>query len=221
VIPYIRLLLASGNMAAAKTEANRLLQGNGGVVEAHLVAGDVEMASGNAQAAIAHFERARKIAFDSPTLLRLVAAYRASGNHAAAGKTISDYLNFNPDSLAGQRLWAFDLADRRQWKDAIAWLQRARVRVGYNDAVLNTNIARAYAGAGQIDDALREAKLAYQIHPANIMVTHVYGQMLLKSGKNAKAAYDVLRKASKLDPARKDIAKDYLAAKKAYQSNKG
>jgi cellulose synthase operon protein C len=215
VIPYIRLLLANGDTATARAEANRLLEGNGGVVEAQLVAGDAEMAAGNTGAAIAAYERARKIAFASPTMLRLVAAYRKAGNHSAASKTISDFLGFNPDSLAGQRLWAFDLLDRQQWQDAIIWLRRARVRLGYNDAILNANIARAYAGAGQIDDALREARLAYQIHPANIMTTHVYGQILLKSGKHRRAAYDVLRKANKLDPKRADIAKDYAAAKSA------
>ncbi len=43
--------------------------------------------------------------------------------------------------------------------------------------------------------------------------------MLLKSGKQPKAAYDVLRKANKLDPARKDIAKDYAAAQKALKAS--
>ena len=220
VVPYIRLLLAAGNTGAARIEANRLLEGNAGVVEAHIVSGDVETAAGNGQAAIDAYERARKIAFSSSIMLRLVSAYRQSGNNAAASKTISEFLSFNPDSLSGQRLWAFDLLDREQWQDAIIWLKRARVRLGYNDPVLNANIARAYAGAGQLDDALREAQLAYRVHPANIMATHIYGQMLLKSGKHPKAAYNLLRKANKLDPARKDIAADYLAAQKAWQRKK-
>lgn len=218
VIPYIRQLLANGDTAAARDEASRLLEGNGGVVEALLVMGDAEMAAGNAGAAIASYERARAIAFSSPTMLRLVSAYRAAGNGNAASKTISDFLRFNPDSLTGQRLWAFDLLDRQQWPEAIAWLQRARVRLGYNDAILNVNIARAYAGAGRLDEALREAALAYQVHPANVMVTHVYGQMLLKSGKQPKAAYDLLRKASKLAPDRKDIAADLEKARKAMKT---
>lgn len=215
VIPYIRQLLASGNVTGAREEANRLLEGNGGVVEAQLVAGDVEMAAGNAGAAIAAYERARKIAFASPTMLRLVSAYRAAGNGAAASATISDFLKFNPDSLAAQRMWAFDLLDRKQWNDAIIWLQRARVRLGYNDAILNANIARAYAGAGKIDQAVRETRLAYRVHPANVMVTYVYGQMLLKSGKQPKLAYDMLRKANKLAPERKEIAADLEKARKA------
>jgi cellulose synthase operon protein C len=219
VVPYIRMLLNAGNFGAARTEANRLLQGNDGVVESHIISGDVEMAAGDVNGAIAAYERARKIAFTSPTMLRLVAAYRVSGNQGAAGKTIGEFLNYNPDSLVGQRLWAFDLLDRQVWPEAIAWLLRARVRLGYNDPVLNANIARAYAGAGKMEDAVREAKLAYRIHPANIMVTHVYGQMLLKSGNQPKAAYDVLRKANKLDPARKDIAKDYAAAQKALKAS--
>ncbi len=215
VIPYIRLLLANGDTANARNQANRLLGGNAGVVAAQLVAGDVEMAAGNASSAIAAYERARKIAFTSPTMLRLVAAYRSAGNNAAASKTISDFLNFNPDSLAGQRLWAFDLLDRGLWPEAINWLRRARVRLGYHDAILNANIARAYAGAKKWDDAVREAKLAYQVHPANVMTTQVYGQILSQSGKDKKGAYNLLRKANKLAPDNKEIAKDYAAARKA------
>jgi cellulose synthase operon protein C len=219
VIPYIRLLLTNGDTATARRQANQLLEGNAGVVAAQLVSGDVEMAAGNVSGAIAAYERARKIAFASPTMLRLVAAYRSAGNNAAASKTISDFLNFNPDSLAGQRLWAFDLLDRGQWPDAIVWLQRARVRLGYNDAILNANIARAFAGDKKWDDAVREAKLAYRVHPANVMTTHVYGKILLTSGKDAKGAYNLLRKANKLAPDNKEIAKDYAAARKALPKN--
>ncbi|MFM2410321.1 MAG: hypothetical protein RL481_1149, partial [Pseudomonadota bacterium] len=219
VIPYIRLLLANGRASEARVEASRLLEGNAGVVEAQLVMGDVEMAAGNSRAAIGAYERARKIAFASPTMLRLVSAYRAAGDGNAASKTIADYLGYNPDSFVGQRLWAYDLLDRGQWAEAIAWLERARVRLGYNDAVLNANIARAYSGAGKNAEALREARLAYRVHPANAMVSYVYGQMLLKSGQNTKAAYDVLRKANKLAPDNKDIAKDYAAAKKALEKS--
>jgi cellulose synthase operon protein C len=215
VIPYIRLLLTNGDTAAARSQASRLLEGNAGVVAAQLVAGDVEMAAGNASGAITAYERARKIAFNSPTMLRLVSAYRLAGNNAAASKTISDFLNFNPDSLAGQRLWAFDLLDRGQWADAINWLQRARIRLGYNDAILNSNITRAYAGAKKWDDAIREAKLAYRVHPANVMTTKVYGQVLLASRKDKVGAYNLLRKANKLAPDDKEIAKDYAAASKA------
>ena len=215
VIPYIRLLLANNDTETARNQANQLLDGNAGVVAAQLVSGDVEMAAGNAAGAIAAYERARKIAFTCPTMLRLVAAYRSAGNNAAASKTISEFQTFNPDSLAGQRLWAFDLLDRRQWADAINWLQRVRVRLGYNDAILNANIARAYAGAKKWDDALREAKLAYRVHPANVMTTHVYGQVLLESGKDKNGAYNLLRKANKLVPENKDIAKDYSASRKA------
>ncbi len=215
VIPYIRLLLANGDVGTARTEASRLLEGNAGVVEAQLVMGDVEMAGDNKSAAIAAYERARKIAFTSPTMLRLVAAYRANGNAAAASATISDFLKFNPDSLAAQRLWAFDLLDRKQWNDAIVWLLRARVRLGYNDAILNANIARAYAGAGQMDAAVREARLAYRVHPANVMVSYVYGQMLLRAGGQPRLAYNMLRKANKLAPDNKDIAADLEKARKA------
>jgi cellulose synthase operon protein C len=214
VIPYVRLLLANNNYAAAREEANRLLQGNAGVVEAQLVSGDVEMTAGNIKEAVATYERSRAIAFTSPIMLRLVSAYRAVGNHGAASTTISDFLNANPDSMIAQRMWAFDLLDRKQHKDALIWLKRTRARLGYNDAILNANISRAYSGLGDKDAAVKEARLAYRIHPANVMVTYVYGQALLKSGKYPKGAYNMLRKANKLAPNDKEIAKEYAVAQK-------
>ena len=67
--------------------------------------------------------------------------------------------------------------------------------------------------------ALHEAKLAYRVHPANIMTTQVYGQVLLASGKDKQGAYNLLRKANKLAPDNAEIAKDYLAARIALSKN--
>lgn len=214
VIPYVRLLLASGAFDQASRAIGPLVSGNDGVVQAALLAGDVEMAAGQRAAAIAAYERARKIALNEAVLGRLVAAYRAEGNVAAARRVIGEFLVYNPSSLFGQRLAAFDLVDRRAWKQALPLLYRLRVRTGFNDSVLNANIARTLTALGAHDDAVREARLAYRIDPANVMTTYAYGRALLLERRDATGARDLLRKASKLAPDDGNIARDYRAAQR-------
>lgn len=214
VIPYIRLLLASGQFDAARRAIVPLVSGNDGVVDAQLLAGDIELAAGQGGAAIAAYERARKIALNEAVLGRLVAAYRSEGNAAAASKAIADFLAYNPSSLLGQRLAAFDLIDREAWAQALPLLYRLRARTGFNDSVLNANIARTLTALGEHDEAVREARLAYRIDPANVMTSHAYGRALLLQGSDARRARELLRKASKLAPGDRNIARDYRAAQK-------
>jgi tetratricopeptide (TPR) repeat protein len=214
VVPYVRLLLAAGRYDEARRATAPLIAGNDGVVDAQLLAGDVEMASGNRAAAIAAYERARKISSNEAVLGRLVAAYRAAGNADAASSVIAEFLAYNPSSLLGQRLAAFDLIDRKAWAQALPMLYRLRTRTGFNDSVLNANIARTLSALGKHDAAVREARLAYRIDPANVMTTYAYGRAVLLQGGDTKGARDLLRKASKLAPGNPEIARDYRAAQR-------
>ena len=214
VLPYVRLLLSAGQFGQARQAISPLVAGNDGVVEAQLIAGDVELAAGNRVGAIAAYEKARKVALNDAVLGRLVAAYRGAGNANAASNVIAEYLVYNPSSLPGQRLAAFDLIDRKLWDQALPILYRMRARTGFNDSVLNANIARTLTALGEHDEAVREARLAYRIDPANVMTTYAYGRAVMLQGDDAKRARDLLRKASKLAPDDKDIARDYRAAQK-------
>jgi cellulose synthase operon protein C len=211
VIPHVRLLLASSNIAQARSEIAELIQGNNGVADAHILMGDIETIAGNSGAAIAAYERARAISFSTPVMIRLVNAYRKAGKGDAARRLLSDFLAFNPSSLAAIRLAAYDHLDNKRWREAIPGLLAMRDRIGYNDAILNANLARAYSGAGNHKAALREAALAYRIAPANPMVTFVFGETLLAAGKHDTQARSMLTKASKLVP-------DDLAIKKALEA---
>lgn len=214
VLPYVRLLLSAGQYGPARQAISPLVSGNDGVVDAQLLAGDVELAADNHAGAIAAYERARKVALNEAVLGRLAAAYRSAGNAGAARKIIAEYLAYNPSSLTGQRLAAFDLIDRKLWDQALPILYRLRARTGFNDSVLNANIARTLSARGEHDSAVREARLAYRIDPANVMTTYAYGRALLLRGNDARRARDLLRKASKLAPDDSNIARDYRTAQK-------
>jgi cellulose synthase operon protein C len=219
IIPYIRLLMASGDVSTAYTEALRLQAGNGGVSDAHVLVGDIELARGNAPAAVAAFQKAREINFTEPVMLRLVGALARSGDDKLAGETLAAYLAFNPTSLTGLRLAGYRNLDGKHWKVATNLLERVRARLGYNDSILLANLARGYSGAGQHDAAIRNAAIAYQIAPANMMVTHVYGQVLLKSGKQPKAAAELLQKAALMMPDNDEVAAELKTARAAFRKS--
>ena len=150
VLPYIRLLMATGDSETALTEAVRLQQANGGVAEAHLLVGDIELDRGNLPAALAAFQIAREIRFTEPVMLRLVDTLSRSGDEAGVAEVLRAYLAYNPQSLNGLRLAGYRALDRKEWSAAIAMLERVRSRLGNNDSILLANLARAYSGAAII-----------------------------------------------------------------------
>jgi cellulose synthase operon protein C len=215
VVPYIRLLMLNGDIDTAANEATHLQAGNPGVADAHLLVGDIEMAKGNAAAAVGAYQKAREISFTEPVMLRLVDALARAGDGKAAGDTLAAYLAYNPTNLTALRLAGYRSLDARQWQSAIVLLERVRARLGYNDSILLANLARSYSGAGNHAAATRNAALAYRVAPANSMVTRIYGQVLLKSGKRPKAAAELLQKAANMMPDDVDLARDLRRAKLA------
>ncbi len=194
VLPYIRLLAASGDFDTALAESLRLQAANPGVADAHLVVGDIEMDQGNLQGAIAAFDEARAISFTEPVMLRLVDALAKAGDQKAADETLAAYLAYNPANLTALRLAGYRNLDAGRWDAAILLLQRVRSRIGHNDSVMLTNLARAYAGAGQLEKATEYAAMAYHVAPANMLVTSTYADILKRSGKRPKAARELAAK---------------------------
>ena len=198
VLPYIRLLAADGDLDTAAAEAARLQSRNAGVADAHLIVGDIEIARGNLLAATAAYESARAISFTEPVMLRLVDALSRSGNQKAADETLAAFLVYNPANLTALRLAGYRNLDARQYRGAISLLERVRARIGYNDSLLLANLARAHAGAGNLDKAAEYAAIAYRVAPANAMVTKVYADVLKRSGKRPKAARELAAKVTAL-----------------------
>jgi cellulose synthase operon protein C len=215
VIPYIRALMLDGQLDAALSQAKQLQANASGVAAAHILVGDVEARKGNYSAAATAFQKAQAIEFSEDTMLRLVDAHRRQKQWNKAREVINVFMQMNPNSLVGQRLIAYMYLDDANWAGAIPLLERLRKRVGYNDSVLNANLARAYSGAGRHDDAVFNAKVAYELDPGNPMVTMVYAQAVLKSNNNPKAALELFEKADAMLPGNRDVANGLKAARKA------
>lgn len=219
LLPYIRLLLANGDSDTALDHARRLQANNAGVAEAHMIVGDVLAFRGEHAAAVDAYRLARQISFTEPVMLRLIDGLSRSGNSDAASQTLLEYLSYNPGNITALRMAGYRNLDARQWKNAIYFLQRTVARVGYNDPVLLINLARAHAGAGHKDEAVRLGGIAYRTMPSNAFITASYGRILLESGKRPKAAKELLQKAKSMMPEDTGVSKDLAAAQKAYKKS--
>jgi tetratricopeptide (TPR) repeat protein len=217
IVPYIRVLMAAGDLEAAFVEASRLQAGNQGVADAHILVGDVEILRGRLQQAVTAYQKAREIAFGEPVMLRLVDAFARSGDNKSANETLSAYLMYNPTSLIAQRLAGYRALDAGEWTDAIRLLEQVHARIGPNDYILLANLARAYSGAGQHNVAVRNAATAYRIAPASMMTTYVYGQVLLKSRNRSKATVELLKKAAILMPDNVQVRRELKQATANYK----
>jgi cellulose synthase operon protein C len=220
-VPYIRALMLEGMPDQALNIARQLQSSNPGVPEAHMLVGDVYAARGQYSAAITDYQRARQINFSEAIMLRQVDTYRRMNQFANARATLTEFTMFNPNNLSAQRLVAYLMLDEARWAGAIPLLEKLRGRIGYNDSILNANIARAYSGAGKHDDAIFNAETAYRIDPANPMVTLVYAQVLLKSEQRSKAAVELFEKADAMLPGNADVAKGLKLARAAMKKKAG
>ncbi len=213
IIPLIRVYMQTGRLGDAALEAAKLANTNPGVPDAHILVGDVESARGNLTAAIKAYQNARVISFTEPTMLRLVRTYRQAGRFGDAADVLQAFLVLNPSSLNVLRLQAYLYLDNSQWAQAVPVLERLRDRIGYNDSILLANLARGYSGVLRHADAAATAKLAYNLDPANVMVTKIYGQVLLRSGKRLKSARELLEKTAILSPTDADVKRDLAKLK--------
>ncbi len=216
IIPYIRSLMLERNYDAALAVATRLQSTNPGVADAHIMVGDIEIARGRVMPAIEAYRKARPIQFSQGLMLRLVDAYNRVNNLKAAQEVLTSYLNFNPTSQSAQWLAAYMFLDGKQYGQAVPFFEHLLRQQGYNDSILLANLARAYSGLNQHEAAIERARIAYLIDPANPMITHVYGQVLLKSRTRAKAAREMLEKAAGMMPADKEVAGELTKARAAW-----
>lgn len=217
MLPYIRLLLANNQTDIALMQASRLQAGNQGVPDAHLIVGDVLAARGDYVNALGAYQKAREISFTEPVMLRITEAMVRTGKYREASDTVAQFLSYNPENLTALRLAGYYNLDAGKWREATFLLNRLVARIGYNDPILMINLARAYAGAGQMEQAEGFAEIAYRNMPANAFITVNYGRILLKAGKRPKAALELLQKADAMMGPDVQLTKELMKAKAAFK----
>lgn len=199
-IPYIRALLSTGKSEEAVARAQMLARANPGAPDAWLALGDALDAQGNAPKASRAYQAAANIRFDRGSALRLIAAWLRAGNATQAGRIVQLFLAQNPNDVEAQRLGAAIAAQAQDWRGALRMLQAVRSRVGDNDALLMTDLARAALENGDDKSARAYAAHGYRLMPGNPLTADMFGWVLTRTGEKGPAAMDLLEKAVTLAP---------------------
>ncbi len=199
VLGVIRGQLANGDTAGAIARARTLVAAGPGAPAAQLALGDSLVAAGRFGEAAGTYARAADLAFDEPTMLRLVDALGRAGRGEDAAASLALYLSQNPQSLGGQRLLGHWQVASGDWDRAIETLEGLRRRVGNRDGGVLVDLALAYAGSDDGAIAVRYGRAAYALMPMNAAAADAYGIALAASGDTA-GARQLLVKATRLAP---------------------
>lgn len=199
VVPLIRALIDSGDKGAALARAQALAADNPGAPGAHLMLGDMLMLLERPGEAAAAYRRAANLRFDEPAMLRLVDALDRAGRREDAATALALFVSQNPVNVAALRLTAHWQIAAGEFDAAIDTLEDLRARIGDRDAALNAELAAAWSGAGDNDQALAWAEAAYRLAPSNPAAADAWGWALYQAGDGA-AGRELLEKAVALAP---------------------
>lgn len=198
-VAYLRGLIDAAQGGAALDQARALVRANPGAPPALLALGDTLAATDRWADAANAYRRAADIAFDEPTMLRLVDALDRTGHRPQAAAALALFLAQNPQSVAARRLAAHWQIAAGDWPRAIATLQALRGQLGNRDIALLTELAVAYTGGGDADTGAVYAKAAYTLAPMDPAACDAYGWALYQQGDN-DGARQLLEKAVAIVP---------------------
>ncbi|MFT3978651.1 MAG: tetratricopeptide repeat protein [Sphingomonas bacterium] len=202
IVPLVRGMLEDGDRAGALARAQTLTEASPGAPAAQLLLGDALAISGRYAPALAAYSRAADLRFDRPAFLRLTEAAAQSGNALDGAKAVALYRAQNPEDIPARRILANLQLTAGQYDAAIDTLEALAQTLGPRDALLLSQLAYAYAGAGDAATARDYGARAYALAPMNPTAADAYGWALHLAGKDGTP---LLRKAALLAPARADI----------------
>jgi putative PEP-CTERM system TPR-repeat lipoprotein len=209
-LTLIEVLLANKEMDQARQQLGTLQKDapdNPMVME---MAGRVEMLDGRPQDAVGHLTQARQ-KLDIPEINReLARAQWLANDHAAAMKTLEDWVGRNPGDAQSQILLAGFYDQSARPDDAKKAYEAVIQSQPDNWAALN-DLSWLLYRQGDAKAALPYAQKAYGIQPKNADVADTLGVVLLAGG-DASRAVSVLGDAAGAQPKRQDIGYHYAQA---------
>lgn len=214
-----RRMLATGDVRQGLDLALSLQRDNPGAPDAHMLAGDAWSMAGRGAQAIEAYRRAANLRFSEAVALRLVAALGRAGQMRDAVRVLDLFLSQNPLNVPARTLQADLLIARGRFSDAALILGDLRNRVGSDDVAIASNLAWCYFNTDRVEEALEIVGQAYRLAPANPRVTHSYGWILHKSGRNPRTALALLRQAAAQAP-EWGLARSHLAEAEAVHAGR-
>lgn len=189
-------LLAAGQTSEAEVNAEAARRRNPGFYDNLSLAGDVQLALGNAGAAQEYYAAAARIRMPESLFQRRVQAHLMTGDPAAAGELVEHYLHQNPTSRAALRVAAHHSLAGGDAPRSLAILRWLRSQGGARDVGLLSELALLEAELGQIDAAVNSAREAYRLQRASPIATQALAYVLAEQGADPSGARALLEKAS-------------------------
>lgn len=185
-IRAIAELLAAGNRDGALDRARALQRAMPGAAEVYLALGDVLTARGDQRGAAEQYRRAANLTFNEASAVRLIGALGRAGDGQAADAVLELFAVQHPRNVSGQLILAQRALAAGQYDEAVSRYERLRARLGNGDAALLNNLAWAYLGTGDAEQAAAYARRAWALAPGNSMTAHTLGWALYRGGDTVR-----------------------------------
>ncbi len=165
----LRDFVGNGNNDAARRIAsvflNRLPQSG----DIHALAGDTELASGNAGRALELYAVAAGVRRSWPLTRKIIAAYRDYGDDLAADVLLTRYIAGDPQNTSALLLLAQRSAEGEDWLRVAVLLDTAIALGAGNDLEVLSLRAQAARGLERADDAQRFEAVRAQLTPGDFI----------------------------------------------------
>ena len=194
----IGALVAVARLGEAEVQAEELRRANPGSAAVQAQAGDVQLALGQAAAALERYRLAARIRMPESLLARMAGALAMAGQADQAGMLVEGFLAQNPSSRLGARLVAGQAAAQGDWPRARLLLGFLRQVGGSGDVRLLTDLSLAELRAGDAQAAEASAREAYRLQPANGAAARAWGMSLEALRQRPTDARALLAKAQAL-----------------------
>jgi Tfp pilus assembly protein PilF len=130
--------------------------------------GDAMLGAGDAPAALTAYGRAAEVRRPWPLTRRMVAAYAAIGNRAAADRLLARHVAGETENASALIALARQQAATGDWARAAALLDHAiRLGAGHDPALLGLRLEAARA-LGETGEARRFAALLAEVQPRSL-----------------------------------------------------
>lgn len=191
-------MLAQGQTYAAQAAAESARGRDPGFFDNLSLAGDVQLAAGNPQAAQVRYQQAAGIRMPESLFQRRFAAYIMANDMAGAEQLVAGYLRGNPMSHAALRAaahLAINGGDAGRARAILSWL---RDNGEAREVQLLADLAVLEAGEGDVAAARASAGAAYRLQRSSPAATQALAFSNAASGRNDKLARALLEKAQAL-----------------------
>ncbi|MFD2579081.1 hypothetical protein ACFSTD_11670 [Novosphingobium colocasiae] len=208
-------LLSQGRAHGAADVAEADRARDPGFYDTSAIAGDVQLALGNARGAEALYATAAQIRMPESLFQRRFEAMVLSGDLKGAGTLVDAYLRENPTSRAGLRAaaWlALGAGDAARARAILGWL---RDNGGQRDVQLLSDLAVLAAGSGDAQEGEVDALTAYRLQRASPLAAQALAYTLARQGQRGNEAADLLAKARAMTGGTPITAAAYAALKPA------